>query len=225
MKKPTHSFYEMSPKEQTLEMLKFIGLALLVLIPFVALGVARGSLLLPLLIFVALLSLLAPFIDTPQLKKKGKLIYYSPLLVSEKEKNKRIIIHGGTLFDYYYVIDRNLSGSERRRFIIQQYAVGLLNLIEACESTAVDDVLLEGTSYILNEKTAAKIGFRKKKTDFLQQLVLSFNYLPVMLSYSISKGRLAFPAINKVLTFTATLSEVKENREYLEKLARSLYQK
>ncbi len=225
MKKPTHSFYKMSPKEQTLEMLKFIGLALLVLIPFVALGVARGSLLLPLLIFVALLSLLAPFIDTPQLKKKGKLIYYSPLLVSEKEKNKRIIIHGGTLFDYYYVIDRNLSGSERRRFIIQQYAVGLLNLIEACESTAVGDVLLEGTSYILNERTAAKIGFRKKKTDFLQQLVLSFNYLPVMLSYSISKGRLAFPAVNKVLTFTATISEVKENREYLEKLARSLSQK
>ena len=40
-----------------------------------------------------------------------------------------IKIHGGTLFDYVFVIDQKMNGKQRTNFIIQQYLEGLLNLI------------------------------------------------------------------------------------------------
>jgi hypothetical protein len=34
------------------------------------------------------------------------MIYYSPLFITEKPKDGLIKIHGGTLFDYYFVIEK-----------------------------------------------------------------------------------------------------------------------
>ena len=49
--------------------------------------------------FPLVISIIAPFFDIPSLKKSGKLIYHSPLFLTERKKNGVIKIHGGTLFD------------------------------------------------------------------------------------------------------------------------------
>ena len=105
----------------------------------------------------------------PQGRKKGNLIYYTSLFITEKEKNGRIIIHGGTLFDYYYMIDRNWKGKQRIRFILSQYILGLVKLSESFSEKEAEKITLEGTSYILNDRTAEKLGFRRKETNLLQQ--------------------------------------------------------
>ncbi|MBZ9629552.1 hypothetical protein LB465_02080 [Salegentibacter sp. LM13S] len=177
---------------------------------------------LPLFAAPLILSILAPFIDTPQGKKQDKLIYYSPLFITEKDKNGKIIIHGGTLFDYYYVIDRNWNGKQRIRFILKQYILGLLNLSESFNENEADEITLEGTSYILNERTAEKLGFQKKRTNFLQQFILTYNYFQILLANSIAKDKLSFPAIGKVNTYTVTLSAIKQNKNFLKQLADKL---
>lgn len=166
-----------------------------------------------------ILSVLAPFVDTPQGQRTGKLIYYSPLFITEKEKKGKVIIHGGTLFDYYYVVPRNFSGNRRRRLILRQYAIGLLNLLEAFENRK-EEIELKGTSYIINKRTAKKLGFHTAPTDGLQQLILLYNYIPVTWSYSIAKGKLSFPSILKAQTFVAPLTEIDKNKAYLKRLVK-----
>ncbi|WP_101022999.1 hypothetical protein [Salegentibacter salinarum] len=189
---------------------------------FVLLGLMLEWYLLPIFVAPLILSVLAPFIDTPQGKKQGKLIYHSPLFITEREKNGKIIIHGGTLFDYYYLIDRNWKAKQRIRYILRQYILGLVKLTESYNENEAAEITLEGTSYILNERTAQKLGFTKKRTDILQQIILTYNYLQILLANSLAKNKLSFPAVGKVNTYTASLSTIKRNKNYLKKLAEKL---
>ncbi|MGY0392650.1 hypothetical protein ACW5R3_08865 [Bizionia sp. KMM 8389] len=156
----------------------------------------------------------------PSLKKSGKIQYYSPLFICEKPKNNCIKIHGGTLFDYYFVINRILTGKQRTNYIIQEYLSGLLLLIETHKNNTQLNV--KGTSYIINERTAKKIGFKVIKTDGLQKLILVYNYFNVLLSNSIAKNKLMFPKLNNTKTFEATISELLEKKTFIETLHKSL---
>ncbi len=148
------------------------------------------------------------------------MIYYSPLFITEKPKNGLIKIHGGTLFDYYFVIDKKMNGKQRTDFIIHQYIVGILSLIEKHKKD--ERIKIRGTSYILNERTAEKIGFEIIETDILQKIILIYNYFNILISNSIAKNRLAFPKLNKTKTFEADISQLLERKEYIEKLNKSL---
>lgn len=178
--------------------------------------------LLVILIFPITLSIIAPFFDTPSLKKSGRLIYYSPLFLSEKLKNGMIKIHGGTLFDYVFVIDLKTSGKRRTNFIVQQYLEGLLNLIEENESKKTENIKVLGTSYIINERTAERIGFKVIKTDYIQKLILIYNYFNVLITYSIAKGKLSFPKLNETKTFETKLHELVERKDSIRNLNEKL---
>lgn len=148
------------------------------------------------------------------------MIYYSPLFITEKPKNGLIKIHGGTLFDYYFVIDKKMNGKQRTNFIIQQYLDGLLHLIEKYENDK--KMKIRGTSYIINKRTAEKIGFEIVETDILQKIILIYNYFNILISNSIAKNKLSFPKLNKTKTFDADVSQLLERKEYIEKLNKSL---
>lgn len=162
------------------------------------------------------ISIIAPFFDTPSLKKSGKLIYYSPLFIIEKPKNGTIKIHGGTLFDYYFVIDKKMNGKQRTNFIIQQYLQGLLCLIE--EHKNDKNLKIRGTSYIMNKRTAEKIGFKIVKTDLLQKMILTYNYFNIFISNSISKNKISFPNLKEIKTYEADFQRLNERIDYIEKL-------
>jgi hypothetical protein len=163
-------------------------------------------------------SISLPFFDTPARKKSGELIYYSSLFIIEKPKNGIINIHGGTLFDYFYVIDRKMNGNQRTKFIIQNYLQGLLSLIEKYENTKHTDLKVSGTSYIINERTAKKIGFTIVKTDSLQRMILTYIYFNILISNSIAKNKISFPNLRKIKTFETDLNQLIKRKKYITEL-------
>jgi hypothetical protein len=186
-------------------------------------SIKSGIYLMGIFISVVTLTIIAPFFDMPSLKKSGRMIYYSPLFIAEKPKNGLIKIHGGTLFDYYFAIDKKMNGKKRTNFIIQQYLKGLLSLIEEYDNDK--RMKIRGTSYIINERTAEKIGFKVVKTDVLQKAILTYNYFNILISNSIAKNKLSFPKLNKTKTFEADIGQLLARKEYIDKLNKSLKSK
>ena len=168
------------------------------------------------------LSLVAPFFDVPALKKSGDIIYYSPLFLAEKQKKDKITVHGGTLFDYFFVIDRNLNGRKRMNFILQQYLEGLNRLIDRLEQENSENLTIHGTSYILNERTAQKLGFHVVQTDFLQRCNLIYNYFNLMVANSLAKGKWTFPRLGETKTFEAKLFDLIQRRDFIKNLEEKL---
>jgi hypothetical protein len=215
-----HRFYNKNKKEQNRILIVIAICSIIIILLSVIISTYSGIYLIGILTFPVTLSIIAPFFDMPSLKKNGRVIYYSPLFITEKPKNGLIKIHGGTLFDYYFVIDKKMNGKQRTNFIIQQYLDGLLHLIEKYENDK--KFKIRGTSYILNKRTAEKIGFEIVETDILQKIILIYNYFNILISNSIAKNKLSFPKLNKTKTFDADVSQLLERKEYIEKLNKSL---
>lgn len=213
-----HNYYLKSRKEQNQIQIKIGLVALFFNLIVLALSILSGLHLLLLISITITLSIIAPFLDTPKLKKTGKLIYYSTLFIAEKEKNGEIIIHGGSLFDYVFVINKNLNGTQRTKFILQKYLEGILNLMETCEKNNNTSVKIKGTSYILNERTANKLGLKIIKTDYIQKLILTYNYVNILISNSIAKRKISFPKISNIRTFESELNELIERKEFIQEL-------
>lgn len=215
-----HKFYQKSKKEQN-QIFATIAIAtILILIIAIFIALKLNLRLTGILIFAIVLSIIAPFFDMPSLKKSGKMIYYSPLFITEKPKNGTIKIHGGTLFDYYFVIDKTLNGKQRTDFIIQQYIQGLLCLMEKHGNES--DMKIRGTSYILNPRTAEKLGFTVTRTDILQRFILTYNYFNILISNSIAKNRLSFPKLNNTITFETDFKQLAQHKDYIYKLNNTL---
>tara|TARA_R110001592_G_scaffold162584_2_gene396009 strand:+ start:147674 stop:148192 length:519 start_codon:yes stop_codon:yes gene_type:complete len=170
-----HRFYARNKREQSKLQILIAAVAIaLVILALVLAWVSKIYLLAAFIPFL-ILSIIAPFFDVPTLTKSGKLVYRSLLFITEKPENGVLKIHGGTLFDYVFVLDGNLNGKQRNKFIIQQYIEGLLVLIKEYENKNLDNLTLRGTSYIINERTAQRIGFNVVKSDSLQQIILVLN--------------------------------------------------
>ena len=211
-----HRFYNKNEKEQNRILITIAICSLIVIVLSIIISIYSRIYVIGILTFSITLSIIAPFFDMPSLKKSGRIIYYSSLFVIEKPKNGRIKIHGGTLFDYYFVIENQMNGKQRTDFIIQQYLEGLLHLLKKHEKDK--RMKISGTSYIINRRTAEKIGFRIIETDFLQKIILTYNYFNILISNSIAKNKLSFPKLNKTKTFEANIAQLLERKEYIEKL-------
>lgn len=217
-----HNFYLKSKKEQFNIQFK-IGLAAFAF----NLGIAIISIPFDFYFFIVIsiiitLSIIAPFYDVPSLKKSGKLVYYSNLFVAEKEKNGVITVHGGTLFDYVFTLNKNFNGSKRTNYILQQYLEGILNLINTYETKRDSQVKIKGTTYILNERTAEKLGLKVVGTDFIQKFILLFNYANLLVTNSFAKRKITFPKLNRIKTFECNIAELVTKRAYIIRLNESL---
>jgi hypothetical protein len=213
-----HRFYVKTTQEQNRILWKIAGITMLVNLLIGTLSILLGLYVLPFLSIAISLSIVAPFFDIPPLKKSGRLIYFSPLFITEREHKGVIIIHGGSLFDYVFVLNKSLKGRQRKTYIIQQYLQGLLNLIDSQEKKADPEVKIKGTSYILNDRTAKKLGFKIVKTNFLQKLILTYNYVNLLVSNSIAQGKVTFPRLGKVKTFEASISTLIKHKPSIIKL-------
>jgi len=196
--------------------------AFLVILASIFISWKTGIYLFAILTSTIVISIIAPFFDTPTLIKSGKIIYHSPLFISERPRKGVIKIHGGSLFDYVFVIDRQMTGNQRTRFILQQFLEGLLNLIDEHKNNKGDILTVRGTSYIINSRTAKRIGFRVIKTDNIQKLILMYNYFNVLISHSIAKGKLSFPKLNETITFETGLSELAGREKFIRNLNNQL---
>lgn len=176
--------------------------------------------LIPLLFFfIAItLTLIAPFFDVPAMVRKGKMTYHSLFLLSEQAKQGVRRIHGGTLFDYYFVLKNDMSGKERSAFVLAEYLKGLLHLAGHED----EHTLVQGTSYFLNERTASKVGLKKAKTDRLQKLILLFNYFNIMATLSLAKRSLHMPRMSKIRTYEGKIADIRAHEALIEAMIQRL---
>ena len=217
-----HGFYTKSKSQQNRVQLFIATSALLITFLAVFVSWIAKVYFLGILIILVVITIIAPFFDTPSLKKNGKLRYLSLLLITEIPKNGVLKIHGGTLFDYVFVIDKKMNGNQRTNFIIQKYLEGVLNLIAEYENKKINNLTIRGTSYIINDRTAERIGFKVIRTDLIQKFILVFNYFNVLISYSIAKDKLSFPKVSDTKTFEAKLVDLAKRKVFLMNLNNKL---
>ncbi len=120
------------------------------------------------------------------------------------------------------MIDKNIKEKKRVNFILQQYLQGLLNLIEEYETKKADELIIRGTTYIINDRTASRIGFQIRKTDHIQKLILIYNYFNILLTYSIAQGKLSFPKLSDTKTYETSIGNLIARKEYLKNLNEKL---
>jgi hypothetical protein len=220
--KVKHAFFEKSRKAQKGFQR---NLALVSLLLSAVAGVLLHLVgLLPLIFFFVsiLLSIVAPFFDVPNMIRSGKMHYCSPFLLCEAERNHKIVLHAGTLFDFFFVFPKEMSAGERQRMAQSGIVEGLINLIELHEMLDRPELRVQTTSYILNERSASKLGLEKQPTDASKKLLLYFNYFNLTASYSLLHRRLRFPAVKSVQTFEGSMAMLIERKPYLETLKNRL---
>lgn len=216
-----HPFFLKSRKEQKRFQVRLVLASLLFVVVIGALLYLAGLLPLIFLVFALVLSIIAPFLDVPAMVRSGKLRYYSPFLLGEAERKSTLVLHAGTLFDSWFLFRKDMSAGERKRLAMGGMIEGMINLIEDHERADRHDLKVRTTSYILNERSAAKLGLEKRPTDALQTLILYYNYFNLAASYSLLNRRLTLPSIKSVQTFEGSMSEMVERKPFLEKLKNS----
>ena len=152
----------------------------------------------------------------PSMIKNGKLKYESSLLISEQEKDNRITIHGGTLFDYYFVLNKDDNGKSRKNFILLEYLNGILELIES--NNEKPNLEITGTSYILNQRTANKIGFEVQKTNVTQLIILILNYPNLVFTKSFANKKLSLPNLKNIKTYKSNIRKLERNKQRISKI-------
>ncbi|MFN2262427.1 MAG: hypothetical protein ABR595_10225 [Psychroflexus sp.] len=171
-----HPFYQKTKSQKLKFYLKLIALILLFNLPFSVLAYVLNLFVIVAFSFFVSITILAPFIDVPSMVKNGKLRYFSAMLLAEQPKNNTVNIHGSSLFDYYFMLNRKQSGSERTKFILKSFLEGLVNIIDEYEDE--ENLKICGTSHILNRRTT--------NLDFRVQL---FQYSGMQLSVEKQIGR------------------------------------
>ncbi|GGE32594.1 hypothetical protein GCM10010832_11070 [Psychroflexus planctonicus] len=171
------------------------------------------------LIFIGI-NTLASFIDVPQGIKKGNLVRYSPMFLTSKERKQHIQLHGGTLFDYYFCLPEYKTASERKKAVLLAYLEGLVNVIETKKDSPETKVL--GTTYILNPRTAEKLGFKVTPPQIGQKFLLVMNYIPILIAHSLLHKKLSFPKLSNSIGIAAEISELQQNKKRIEQLVEKL---
>jgi len=216
-----HPYFAKTSAEQNRYMLYAIGITVMLGMLAFLLFWWLHLLFVGILICFILITLLAPFVDVPGMVKAGKLSYHSVFLLAEAPKDGVLNLHGGTLFDYVYVLDFKASGKARTAFILQHYLEGLLHLIATYEQQEAP-LTLRWTSYIVNQRTAARLGFKPQPKDCLQQLILAFNYGNLLVSNSLAKGKLSFPKLSATQTYEASLEDLMVRKAYIKQLLKRM---
>lgn len=211
-----NKYYQLSSQEKLRFRLKLILLCLLILLPIFYLSYFFQVYVFSAFSLWCVISIVAPFFDVPAMINTGKLKYQSLLLISEKEKNNSITIHGGTLFDYYFVLNEKDSSKQRKNFILLEYLNGIINLMDANKEKP--NLKITGTTYILNKRTAEKIGFEALKTSWVQSLILVLNYPNLVVTKSFVNRKLSLPNLNNIQTYHTKIQTLNKNRATITKI-------
>ncbi|MBF7074256.1 hypothetical protein ISG33_12690 [Glaciecola sp. MH2013] len=223
-------FYALTKSQQVLTQIKlalalfFIfalicALSWLFISPINALFVSIGC-------FAILLLLYAPFVDVPSGIAQGSLRYLSPFLLAEKEKNNLIVLHGASLFDYFFCFDKEMPAEYRKSEVYKGFIRGLLELISEFEKEQLhlseSSLKVKTTSYIINPRSAQKFGLVQVPTDGLQRVILYLNYISLFVSLSLLNKKPSFPNLKRIYSFEAKLADMAKKKDYLQTLLQKL---
>jgi len=177
----------------------------------------KKSILGVLLVFI--ITPICQFLIAPMMKLTGVYTYVSPMLLIYSANDKRYDLHNGTSFDYLFVYPGNKSGIRWQNRLLYYYLEGLLKIIQDLEDDKIPDTIeVRGSTYFFSEQTAARLGFETKKTGGAEKFNLLINYLDLVWTYSLAKGKLSLPNLFKIQTATTTGKKLMEKKEDLQRL-------
>lgn len=164
------------------------------------------------------LSIVAPFFDLPSLVKSNQISYISPFLLAQPTA-KGITLHGGTLLEYWFYLQKDWGAQQRKYFILKNYLQGLADL---CSGELASNTKITATTYIVSKRTLKKLGFRSKPLDGIQLLLMILNYPNLICTQSLAKKKLTFPNLTRMLTFESTLEDLRANRPLIDGLVEKM---
>lgn len=213
-----HRFYDKTISQQN-NYLAFVCVALLVSV----IGVAAISYFTGYIFFALCIPIIglnyAPFIDLPIGKRKGRFKYYSPTLISEWHPDGRLVLHGGTLFDYWYSIRHDWSPAEKKRKVLEWYLEGLLNLIDHFDhKEGSEDLQVLATTYFVNSKNIERSGFELISTSVLQYFLIIANYFTISMALTFINQRVTFFSFKSIYTFQVSFKELRSQKDEIEGL-------
>ena len=151
------------------------------------------------LLAIPVIKTIGHFSIAPLMRLTGFLNYYSPMLLVVRTAYNEWELHNGTTFDYILNMKWKQKGADASKFIMINYLKGLLKIINEIEEKKVsNEITILGISYIINKKTAERLGFTVEKPGVYRRLLFFIDYFTLFLMYSFSKGKIAFPNIFKV---------------------------
>jgi len=160
------------------------------------------------------------FFGAPIAKLSGIHKYLSPMLLVILASDKKYEIHNGTTFDYLMVMNNVKPGPEFSKKMLIYYLDGLLNIVEKIETSELsENVLIQGSSYFFNDRTAKKLGFKLSKANFSVKINMLVNYFDLIWMYSLSQGRLSFPNLINVQTVSVTGKLLVMNKTKLNEIS------
>lgn len=221
-----HRFFAKTQAEQSrwLRHVVFKALAMNALIVLLAIiatvFITPLALLLPIASIWVSILLLASFFDVPSLAASGKLIYLSTMLIAEPKAEDHIVLHGGTLFDYWCVLDRNTHNSEKSH-VLHEFVQGLLYLLDETQDQP-GSVVVDMTTYFIREQTAKRLGFDCHKPTPLSRLILMGNITSLMVSQYLVTKRWRWPKLNQIRRMQTTLTGLRASRNKLERLQKAI---
>ena len=156
------------------------------------------------------------FLSTPFYTIAGFYQYLSPMLLVFNANDKLYDLHNGTSFDYLLHMRNIKTGREWQKKMLLHYFDGLLAIIKKIEEKELPKtVIIKGSSYFFSERTAAKLGFEIEEAGFMEKFNLLLNYLDLMWTYSLSKGKISFPNLFKIKKASILGSALLANKEQI----------
>lgn len=153
------------------------------------------------------LQIAAPFIDGPSGKRSGSLVYYAPLFLVEPRSDGSAALHGGTLFDYWFVFDRSMDATARKRRVLYDYVRGLIALAEQQQQTGGPSFELYATTYFIGPAMAKRAGFVPTAAHAGVAL-LWLNIIQLTLAYSLVSRRVRIPPVHRSRSYEASIETV-----------------
>lgn len=166
------------------------------------------------LLIIPVIKTISHFAITPLLRLSGLLNYYSPMLLVVKSKTQEWELHNGTTFDYILNMKWKQKGSNASKYIMINYLKGLLKIITEIEKNKLkEEITILGISYIINKKTAERLGFTVEKPNIFRRILFLIDYFTLFLMYSYSQGKFAFPNVLKVKKIKISGSKLIASKE------------
>lgn len=159
------------------------------------------------------------FATTPLLRMIGFYRYYSPYLCAMVPTPRRLDIHLGTTFDHTLTLRAADRGAQARASLLVGALDGLIEIADQVEQGRIDvDATIEGTSWFFSESTVRRLGFELAEPTWLGRLIPFLIALDIMWMTQFTRGRWAWPRLNRVHRAVTTGARLLEHRGRLRSL-------